>query len=264
MPKNKKPLAGAVPTAEPTTSESPAHVLMVDSREPDSIPPALTERGVPNERRQLQVGDFYFRSAKDEMIVISRKSSDLMSSVYEGHFQDEIERCINFIESSGGGRLIYLEEGKWAPDYGGGLAYFKRKSPKTFIRVQQTGGDSKALLGIQLSLQAAGLWAVHTADVNETVEALAAIYRRANEGWPSTLTKGLSRPALRWSDDNRIRHLRGLWPGLRESVAEALLDTHGSIRNVLDWVEEDPKRAVKETSGLGKAGVDKLIEVMND
>lgn len=238
-------------------------ILMVDSREPDSIPPALDERGVPNERRQLQVGDFWFRSAKGEMVVITRKSSDLMSSVYSSHFQDELARCIEFVESSGGGRLIYLEEGKWSPNYGGGLAYYKREGPKFFRRVSETGGSGKALVGIQLSLQAAGLWTIHTSDSYETVEALAAIYKRANEGWPTTLVSRLTRPRLRWSDDNRIAHLRGLWPGLRESVAEYLLDRHGTISNVLAWVTEDPKRAVKETPDLGKAGVDNLLKVLN-
>lgn len=236
--------------------------MMVDSREPDTFPPALEELGVPVERRQLEVGDFWFQT-KEEMVVITRKSSDLMPSLYSNHFQDELARCMAFIESSGGGRLIYLQEGVWSPNYGGGLAYYKRSGPQYYRRSQEVGGSGKALVGIQLSLQAAGLWHVHTGDHHETINALAGIYRRALDGWPSNLSSAPVRPALKWTQDSRVAHLRGLWPRLNESVAESLIDRHGSIASVVEYVLADPKKAVKETPGLGKKGVESFMEVWN-
>ena len=237
--------------------------LIVDTREPhdlwDLIKEAATENRIPVERQMLGVGDFMFLDHVEDLNLVTRKSSDLFDSLYSGHFQDELERCINAINAWGSGKLWWLQEGPWTSGGGGNLMYFKRSGLEWFRSTAMKSGNPRTFPALQISLQSVGGMFLWTASQKDTVHALVSLYKRGQEGWPSKFTTSPSRPPLRWTTDSRVRHLMGLWPHLREQVALDLLAKFGSIRAIL---AASPKE-LKTVKGLGANGIKNLKEVMD-
>ena len=237
---------------------SPAPTLRVDDREPDDFTRKLrADYGIPARRERLAVADFDIVGL-DELVLVTRKASDLLQSLYNGHLTDELERCVTLIQSYGKGRLIFIQEGVWAPAPGG-FGYYRRAGPRFFRKTDDRGGAPSALPGLWLSLFSANVGLVPTADHAGTIEALAQIYRRACEGWPSSIAKGMRRPDPKWTGDNRTKHLMGLWPRLRESQAERILQRWGTVFKALDAVRGDTKKFIMETKGIGEQSVRNLL-----
>lgn len=243
---------------------------LVDTREPNkpgkNICDELRDLGLTTERQQLEVGDFISYDCDDEIIIVSRKAGDLFTSVFDGHFSDELNRSINLIESlGGGGHLFWLQEGIWTSGYPsgkGGMHYFERSGPKWFRASGNHNGASENVLpNVELSLWAAGIGLVTSFSLHETALMLAAIYNRGQQGWPSKLTSALKRPTLRWSEDSRIQRLMALWPHLNEQAATNLIAKFGSIRTIVNLAIEDEKQLLA-VDKVGKTGVRNFQEAL--
>ena len=237
-------------------------MLTVDSREPREFMMDLEEAGIPVQRRMMDVGDFGFNDKDEDLILVTRKATDLFTSVNSGHFQDELDGCMAALHSYGGGRLFWILEGVWAagmPSQTGGMAYFKRKGPDWFRKETACGNSPKSLLGMQISVQSAGVQFLWTPDAKATVDMLAALYRRGQEGWPTNLTQRLTKRPLKWSKSSKVQHLMGLWPRLTERQAMALLAEFGTINDVISAARNETLGAVK---GIGKQSVKNLLEVL--
>lgn len=214
-----------------------------EPKKPQSIVRLIEERGVEAEFDRIDVGDYMSFDSSEELILVTRKSSDLLASVFDGHFSDELNGCLNMIESYGGGKLFFLLEGPWA-NYGSGLAHFKRTGGDWFRKGQVQSCDNTMFPNMQISLQTAGLFMVCTTSLDETAAALVAIWERGQEGWPTTITQGHKRPALKWSKDSRVSKLMGLTPKLPEKTAKAMIAKFGDIGTIVDEArkEHTPKK----------------------
>lgn len=256
MPKTTKPA--------PSTKQKSGIIFSVDDREPALVTPRLrADHGIPAREERLKVGDYQTHDRDDELVLMTRKAADLVPSIYDGHLTDELEGCLNLLKSSGGGRLFFIQEGTWAPNYkSSGLGYFNRAGPRYMRRAAERGGSHRVLTGLWLDLNAAGAQIIPTADTEETVLALAGIYERAQEGWPTTIHTPIGRPTLKWNRDSRIRYLMGLWPRLREEQAAVVLKRWGSIKLALDTAIDKPKFFLENTPGLGKQGLSNLLGVL--
>lgn len=224
----------------------------------------LAEVGVPAKRQRLDVGDYSTYDSFGELVLITRKASDLCTSVNDGHFKDEVERCINSLKSYGGGSLWWILEGVWAPAYPGGkggLSYFKRQGVDWYRKGAMYGNAASSLAGMQVSAQSSGVGFLWTPDLAGTVTMLAALANRAAEGWPTHFTTRVGRRPLKWSKDGRVQNLMGLWPRLTERQAMALLDKFGSVGNVLRVAMTDPV-FLQEVKGVGKQSVQNLTTVL--
>lgn len=253
-----------------TINELGGSMIICDTREPrpnaqypkrENIARLIEERGVGTKWEQLEVGDYLLQDADGYPVVVTRKASDLFESVFSGHFKDEIQKCVNLVNSSGGGRVFFLLEGPWATG-SGGMGFYRKAGPQYFRRVSAHHPAPATLPNLLVSLQSAGIFVVYTTSLPETADALVAIHRRALEGWPTGITKGLKRPELKWSDDSRVARLMALWPNLREDVAVALLERHQTIREVIRLSQEFPE-ILLQTHGLGAKGLQNLKSVVD-
>lgn len=241
--------------------------VVIDTREPDALVPELEDLGLSTKREMMDVGDYLLHDCDDEVVLVSRKAGDLFTSIFDGHFADELNRCMKFIESfGGGGKLFWLQEGIWSTAYPqggtGGMNYFKRSGPKWFRSGDNHNGASqKVLANIQLSLQSAGLYFVTTGTLHETALMLAAIHERGQQGWPSKLTSALRRPVLRWSEDSRVQRLMAIWPHLKEQPAIALIHEFGGISDICNLVLSDEKKLLA-IKGVGKDGIRNFKEAI--
>jgi ERCC4-type nuclease len=239
--------------------------MLCDTREPKEIVPLLQELGIPASFQTLDVSDYQCRDKFGDLVLVTRKASDLYDSVYSGHFQEELSGCITLIKSYGKGRLFWLQEGLWHPNrdsmgdvcmaHGGRINH---AAPSSFA-------------GMQVSAQSAGLMLIFTSDLNTTAIALAQIYTRAQEGWPSKLTLGLKRPDLKWTSDTRVSRLMAMWPRLHEDVAVRLLQQYGSIRGVWDAARSEQivghgakakHVSLLQAEGVGTKGLENFKEAM--
>ena len=241
-----------------------APILVIDDREPyEAIGSVLADEDVPYRVERITVGDFAW-TVNGELILVSRKGSDFMSSLFSGHMQDEFTRCIQAIKDYGAGKLFFIDEGVWAPGLNQpGMNRYKRAGDEWFRRTYKQGGNKKARVGSFVSMASAGITVSPTADIHETSLALVAIYKKSLLGWPTKIAAGLAKPDLRWNAANSLTfRLCALWPRLREETAESLLDTHGTIMNVLDAVCQNPKELLKTTDGLGKIGLNNILKTL--
>ncbi len=250
--------------------------LWIDDREPlgqkmagggnrEDIRKYLKKLEVPFDVDRHDVADYFFWDSNQEPVLITRKAGDLLTSVFDGHLQDEIERCINFIKSFGGeGKLFWLLEGVWShASFDGGIGYFKRSGAEWFRRVQDSGADPYLLPGLQVSAQTAGLHFISTGDLYDTALMLKQIYTRGMNDWPTKLITRLPRPKLKWGGDSRIARLMAIWPSLNETTATNLLLRYATIWDVLEAVRSDPKEFSKENKGIGAKGVLNIQEVLD-
>lgn len=233
-------------------------MLTVDTREPVAVCKYLEALCIPIEYECLDTGDYMFYDRDGYPVLITRKGSDLLDSVYSGHLTDELSRCITFL--AGKGRLFFLQEGVWAPG-GTGMSYFIRSGPDWFRNVKSRGGSDGTFPGVQISMQTAGIQFLWTPDLKSTAKMLASLYTRGKEGWPTRITRGIKRPQLHWGDNEHVYRLMALWPHLREDIAISLLKEYTTIGNIIDVARKDPTKLL-ELKGVGQKSLDNLLKVL--
>ena len=232
--------------------------ILVDDREPKGIEDLIYALGVPARRGRLDVGDYTFFDKSGGLILISRKGSDLMSSLFSGHMKDEFNKCINLVHSYGaGGKVIYLQEGVWANNWKGGVGHFVRQGPKSFgIRTKHQRTKASLPISTQISAQSAGVWFLSVPDQYDLAGTLVSLYERGQQGWPTTLHRGLKpQPLVKTSkkDPNytKIQRLQGLWPRLSENLAKALIKEYTTIAHIVDVAVRNPAE-LENIKGIGE------------
>jgi ERCC4-type nuclease len=235
-------------------------MLLVDDREKQPPPHETVERlaalDVPAKVERLTVSDFMFKDWENGLVLATRKASDLVDSFYSRHLAEEVNQCIKAVVSYGHGSVWFLLDGVWAPSLAGGkLNYYRRAGDDWFRKVREHGAAPTTLDAINISLAVVGVHFLPTTDV---VRTLSVLYRKAQDGWPTTLTKGLAKPVIRpWQKDERVPRLMALWPHLKETLAVQLLKEYGSILGILQVVED----GTLKMPGIGKKGLDNLKAV---
>ncbi len=238
--------------------------IVADTREPKRIAEYINSIGrVPVESETLDVGDYSMFDKDEGLILVTRKASDLWTSLFSGHLSDEFSRCIELIREHGSGRLFFLLEGVWASDpRSGAVGYYTQTSPNWFRRRHTTpGAKARAFMALQISMQTAGIQTIWTGSAFETALALTELYKRASEGWPTDITQGIARPPLRHKSDPRPYRLQALWPHLSKIVATKLIAEWGSVGAVLTVALDNPEELLK-TSGVGQKTLDNLEKVL--
>ena len=238
----------------------------MDTREPKGAETLIHTFGAPAQRMMLDVGDYTLLDHEDKLVIVTRKAGDLYQSLHDGHFQDEMDRCIEAIKSWGGGKLFWLLEGVWdnanVGSLSGGMGYFSRTGNDWFRKSKVHGDSARSLPAMQISAASAGVQLLWTGSFHETCMTLAVLYERATNGWPTKLTQGLSRPQLRFSRDGKVSHLMGLWPRLREQTAILILkEFDNSIGAVITAVLNNDER-LTHIKGLGVKGIANLKEIL--
>ena len=247
--------------------------VVVDTREVNAkanaaLIPDLKDLGLSVDKQQLDVGDYILYDAEGEISLVTRKAGDLYASIFDGHFADELNRCMKLIESLGGrGKLFWIQEGLWStayPDGGkGGMDYFKRSGPKWFRSTFHNGSSEKVFSNVQLSLTMAGIVFLSTGTLHETALMLAAIHERGQQGWPSKLTSSLRRPQLRWSEDSRVQRLMSIWPHLREASATALIHEFSSVFYIVSMaMHPSDYKKLLAVKGVGQQGLSNFQEAL--
>jgi len=185
--------------------------------------------------------------------------------------QDEFDRMLQAVDDHGSGSVWYLEEGLYH-QVGKTLFYLTptrlyEKSDKAmwFRETHQWDVHPGWLVGVHQSISAAGILCMHTTDVTSTGYELARLYKRAQEGWKSSMTKASPRSKHRLVHDPKVRSLLGLWPKLSAAQAVALLERDGFQALVLAIGELD-KPAMQEDflsiKGIGQKTIDSMLEVL--
>ncbi len=240
-------------------------MLTVDSREPVEIDHHFRDGGMETlHRTKLDVGDYMWYDADEALILLSRKASDYTQSIFSGHLEDELERCIEAIHSYGSGRLIFLLEGKWTSGYGDGkrgLANFRRQGPRSFVKRFESRAGYLTHVGMQASMLAAGISFVETGSLQETAVMIASLYRRAQDGWPTSLGSRMAPPTVKLTNDDTVRRLLAIWPRLRERQAIELLAFYGSIGEIVKVAREIPE-ALFARPGIGDGLIKNFQEVI--
>jgi ERCC4-type nuclease len=234
------------------------NLLVIDDREHAVKPEMFARYDVPAQVERLEVGDYSFIDSQGDINLITRKSSDLPSSVYSHHFQEEISNMVTVINDLGGGRLWFIQEGTYAltPK---GLAYWKYDYGRGWSEAWVHKGDSGTHLSMEISLGSIGVSTIHTANLIETIATLCRMYKKGQDNWPTSLTAGLPKRKITMRRDPRLSSLMGFWKGLSEKNAVAVLNEYKTMENFFKQAFKDPD-AFKDIKGIGPKAVDKLKE----
>lgn len=245
-------------------------MLYVDDREPrpnvkypnrQDMVQLLDCLGVPAKFERLQVGDYRWYDSLGDLIIVTRKASDLLQSVFDGHFQTELNQCCKMVDSYGGGKVIALMEGPWAVT-DEGVAWFRGDGYGGFQMDRPHATRHEMVPGIELSLQLDNIMVMHSCSVWETAVTLSVLYKRSQNGWPSTMTRGRRLPPLHRTTDQRIARLMALVDRLPEKVALKLIQQFGTITVVVGLADENPNELLK-VPGFGPTYLRKLQEAIN-
>lgn len=253
------------------------NTLLVDDREPAGLEFLIQANGVPAERRRLECGDMQFIDRDSDLIIVTRKGSDLLTSLFDGHFSDEVSRCMTTINALGGGRLYFLMEGVWrsvGPDNVGQFKCGDAFQEGHYQGVHRQWGFHSTsgamhnsrfavVAGLMSALQSAGVYFVQTATVEDTATLLSVLYKQGQDGWPSGLALSLNRKVAKWQRDDasqRVARLMSIWPKLSENKARDLLTAHGDIGPIVALAKDNPPAL--HIRGIGDGMVKNFQEIV--
>ncbi len=251
-------------------SEEVISKMLVDDREPqpnakypdrENIVEYLIQRDVPAKFERLDVGDYQWWDSDNMPVLISRKSSDLLPSIFDNHFQEELTACVNFCESAGGGHIWVVSEGPWTS--GNGLVKHFKKQGTNWMKVNSEHyGSPRLIPGLYISLTLSGIGVLCTNSIAETADVLSVLYQRSQEGWPTEFLSGRRLPTLKRTTNTKVAKLMMLCPRLPEKVAIALLKEFGSIGSLIWSLEHEPDQLTK-IKGFGKILLERLEESLD-
>lgn len=246
--------------------------MSIDDRE-KMPPPAktaewLSAHGIEAEVARITVGDFYFTDANGHPVVVTRKSTDLFPSLYNGHLGDEVRACVNFVNQMGGGSVWFMLDGVFAPIFrrgGGSIGVYTTSRNAQYLELKsEQSGNPSMFTGLAASMHAIGVGFIPTTHVPSSLKNL---YERAQQvdsegNWPSSLMRGVQTPRLKWhSDTSKVARLCKLWPHLSERPAAELISKYGSIAAIVDAARNDEK-GILSVKGIGKTSLKNLKGVI--
>jgi len=222
--------------------------VLVDDREPTGgrakkhdIKDLLIGRGVPAEVKRLPVSDYFWWDSEANPVLVTRKSSDLLQSAFDGHLDDELNGMYTYLAEWGGGHIWAILEGQWVA-HGGEVVH-----PSG----QRHHCPLPRLMEIYISLPPI----IPTNDLVGTASALAELWDESQQGWP----RRVARHKLPPRRDAKVSRLLNLWPGLRQGVAVKLLKKYDGILPILKEVEAG---TLAKEPGLGPKTIQNLKEIL--
>lgn len=232
-------------------------MLAIDDREHmQDLVYRFDKLGVPAEIIRLDIGDYSFIDSEGNLNLITRKSSDLLSSVYSGHWQTEINDCVQALVGTGGGRLWYIQEGFYA-DTHRGVKYFGGYNEDVFVGKHESSGSRGIHLAQEISVNIVGGHVIHTANTSETIRAIARLYHKGQEGWPTSLTAGIPKRKMSFRHNPKVDVIMNVWQGCSEKKAVAILKEYGTVWAALEVMKDNPSDLTK-IPGIGPKSVEKL------
>jgi len=211
---------------------------------------------VPAEVVRMEIGDYSFVDNDGNLNLITRKSSDLLASVYSGHWQTEINDCVSALVGTGGGRLWYIQEGFYASTHKG-VKYFGGYNESAFFGKHESVGSRDTHISQEISVNIVGAHIVHTANTSETLRAIARIYHKGQEGWPTSLTTGIPKRKMSFRHNPKVDVIMNVWQGCSEKKAVEVLSKYGSVWAALEVMKENPKDLLT-IAGIGPKSIQKL------
>ncbi len=225
--------------------------LLVDSREPEWIAQALISRGWAVEIVELPSADYLHIRQDGETIAIERKTaSDLLNSLSSGRLSEQLRHARDRYSLP-----VLLIEGDLRMDPDGVLRADGRR----------TGWQYAAVEGALAVVQLAGIL-VYRWPIVDTPNSLNRILNLLDKPSHDLLSRK-ARPvfvSLNPEYTQQVWCLSAL-PGIGPETAASLLETYGSIWNVMKAVVEDPEAVQSVKIGgrrLGKIRYQKLREAI--
>jgi ERCC4-type nuclease len=244
--------------------------LLIDDREkkptPKEIGAALGRMGIESEVTRLGAADYQWQDSEGNLVMVTRKETDLFSSVYSDHLHKEVRQILGVLGELGGGTAWFLYTGITAPLRGGGIGVYTPAGDKWLkLRDTQRPKSPRLVEGVQASLQAAGLEVMVTPSV---ANGLATIYERSQQvrdgRWPTGIGRGVETPRMKWhSNTSNVARLCALWPRLQERPASVMLREFGSIANIVAAAQtDDGIKRLLQIEKIGKKGIENFKEVI--
>lgn len=200
---------------------------------------------------RLQVGDYSF-VANGEVQLITRKSSDLWPSLYSSHFAQELQDMTVVPDA----RRWFILEGVWAGVPGQGIGRYERAGTK-WMRLKRTySANEQTLASLQVSVGADNVNLLWSNGKHMTIQVLASLYKKAQEGFKSSLRRPPRRKV-----DSPVASLMGLWPKLTEKQARALLECH-SLSHILSLILSGTTEDLLTIKGIGGKTITNLTTML--
>ena len=232
-------------------------MFVLDTRESDLIK-ILDGAGV----KQLPVADVWIgvdsetKTSLSEGIIAERKSiADLEASILDGRYREQRGRILSYCQENNT-RPLYILEGSLAS----GSGRLEKSALIKFI--------NRLVLHYQIAV-------IRTSSVQETAEVIKALDQQWNEADPQKsikkktdsvkVTDGLHIQKKVNASDHKQFAISCLaqCPGVSVKIAEALIDTFGSLKGVIEAPVKDIEVVKVGTRKVGPVVSKRLSEILN-
>lgn len=233
-------------------------MLLVDHRESELIA-LLTSFSFSFETRQLPVGDIWIGVDNDEKmtegcLIIERKTiRDFEASFLDGRYREQRGRILSFCQEHKA-QPIYLLEGSWSSATG-------RLQKKAILKL-----INRLTLHYQIPI-------LHTESIHETYELVLTLVEQWKED-PKSLQR--TNELVKVSDGihiqkkvNAMDHRQfgisclAQCPGVSVKMAETIMDTMGSLKNIMNMTQKDLEQMKIGNRKIGPVVSKRLLELLN-
>jgi ERCC4-type nuclease len=233
-------------------------MLSVDHRESELIS-LLSSSSFSFETKQLPVGDIWIGIDNDEKItegslIIERKTiRDFEASFLDGRYREQRGRILSFCQEHKT-QPIYLLEGSWSSATG-------RLQKKAILKL-----INRLTLHYQIPI-------LHTDSIHETYELVHTLVEQWKED-PKSLqrtselvkvTDGIHISKKVNAMDHRQFGISCLaqCPGVSVKMAETIMDTLGSLKNIMNTTQKDLEQLKIGNRKIGPVVSKRLLELLN-
>ncbi len=233
-------------------------MLSVDHRESELIS-LLSSSSFSFETKQLPVGDIWIGIDNDEKItegslIIERKTiRDFEASFLDGRYREQRGRILSFCQEHKT-QPIYLLEGSWSSATG-------RLQKKAILKL-----INRLTLHYQIPI-------LHTNSIHETYELVLTLVEQWKED-PKSLQR--TSELVKVSDGihiqkkvNAMDHRQfgisclAQCPGVSVKMAETIMDTLGSLKNIMNTTQKDLEQIKIGNRKIGPVVSKRLLELLN-
>lgn len=234
-------------------------MYFLDTRESDLI--KILEGHEGQTVKSLDVGDIWIgldleNKIMEDGLIIERKSiPDLEASILDGRYREQRGRILSFCQENKT-RPVYILEGALSSNTG----RLEKSAIIKFI--------NRLVLHYQIAV-------LRTSSVQETAEVIKALVQQWREPDPQKsikrktdlvkVTDGLHIQKKANAGDHRQFAISCLaqCPGVSVKIAEALVDTFGSLKGVIEAPVKDIENVKVGTRRVGPAVSKRLSEILN-
>lgn len=216
-------------------------MILISSTEPSTIKTLGRSSQLPE-----RFGVDILWGTETRLIGIQRKEmSDLLASVHGDRLYREVAQMKRLSHSI----LIIEGKPKWTRD---GNLIGNNGYGYAWNRDQHWG--------LQLSMQAKGVWVLHTEDINQTVDAVKAVKRWMGKARHNSLDRRPKATGSWGKAGHRDfqRHLLQSFDGIGPVQAEAIVDKFGGVP--MQWTTDE--KGLMEVEGIGKTRAKRLMDAL--